>query len=143
MRALLATVLLVTTSLAAPASADPLAVDLGPFQSWVPSAEAGKDAEGYPDASLEGLTFGPCGCNCPVVGAGAALAAAGQRIRFFGATALVICGVLYDVEVDSGALNQSAGPSITPRIYVYPGGTNIPDPRDVIAVTLPGMPPLP
>ncbi len=143
LRATFTTALLALTFLAAPASADHLGLGPGPFQLGVPSVDARQGSDGYPDASVEGLALGQCMCNCPIVGGGVGVAAAGQRVSFFAASALVVCGVLYDIGVDSGAFNHSADPSITPRVVVYLGGSDISDPRDMITVTMPGVRPLP
>ncbi len=138
-RTALVPLLLAFTFLAAPASADPLNIDLGPIGPWLPHANASID-DGYPQASVGGLTFGPCGCNCPVVGAGVVIEAAGQRVSLLGATAIVVCGLLYSASIDTGALNQSAEPTVTPRVIMYPGGVQVPDAGNVVSITLPPLP---
>ncbi len=138
MRALLATALLAATFLAAPASADPLNVDLGFLDPWAPELNVGEDD--HPDASARGVLLGPCGCNCPVAGGGATIAAAGQRVAFLAATALVVCGVMYSFDLETGAPDATGTPSASPRLVFYPGGIQLSGITDSVDITLPPLP---
>lgn len=78
-----------------------------------------RDGDGLPEASSEYSTP-VCGCNCPVVGGGVELSAAGQRLYVVAATAL--CQSAYAIDVDPGQPDPTNNPSVEPIIICRGGG---------------------
>jgi hypothetical protein len=62
---------------------------------------------------------GPCGCNCPVVGGGATVEAAGQKATVVAATEVVFCGTGVWYDVVTGPVNPLGTVSVTPIVVCY------------------------
>src|ERR1041385_3137171 len=80
------------------------------------------DSDGVPEAAGS-CTTPPCGCNCPVVGAGVELVALGQAAP---GTALVGCGYYVAYDLNPGDVDWDGPVSVDPTVYCYGGGiTNL------------------
>jgi hypothetical protein len=80
------------------------------------------DGDGVPEASGS-CTTPPCGCNCPVVGAGVELVALGQDAA---ATVLLGCGYYLGYDLDPNDVDWDGPVSVDPTVYCYGGGlTNL------------------
>ncbi|MEA3203031.1 MAG: hypothetical protein QOI63_697 [Thermoplasmata archaeon] len=62
---------------------------------------------------------GPCGCNCPVVGGGATVEAAGQKATVVAATEVIVCGTGVWYDVVTGPLDPTAPITVTPIVVCY------------------------
>jgi hypothetical protein len=80
-----------------------------------PTSVGDSDGDGLPEASSTCSTP-PCGCNCPVVGGGAHLQAAGQEATVIGATSL--CEYLVIVQADPGAPNLAGPVAVDPIVIL-------------------------
>jgi hypothetical protein len=76
------------------------------------------DGDGVPEAAGTCQTP-PCGCNCPVVGAGVELIAVGQDVS---GTLLAGCGYYLVYNADPGDVDWDGPASLTPSLYCYGGG---------------------
>jgi hypothetical protein len=107
--------------LAAPASADPLgvAIDVQPLPTGCTGAgPADLDNDGVPEA-YGACTTPPCGCNCPVVGAGVDLVARGQEVD---AVVLAGCGYYLGYDVDPNDVDWDGPIVVQPQVHCYSGG---------------------
>ncbi|MGB0652013.1 MAG: hypothetical protein ACPGQL_02335 [Thermoplasmatota archaeon] len=113
---LLAACLLIALAPHASATAvDPFAAL--PWQPHVSSED--RDGDGHDEHEAHWLAFGPCGCYCPVAGGEVEVEAAGQKITVLAATAIVLCGVLVDADVDPDEADPTAMPSAGHRLILY------------------------
>lgn len=76
------------------------------------------DSDGVPETSGS-CTTPPCGCDCPVVGAGVELAARGQELD---AVVLAGCGYWLGYGVDPNDVDWDGLVSVEPTVYCYGGG---------------------
>jgi hypothetical protein len=74
------------------------------------------DHDGLPEPASSCSTP-PCGCNCPVVGGGAHLQAAGQDLYAVAATSG--CQTAYVAHADPNSPNAGGPVGVTPIIILY------------------------
>jgi hypothetical protein len=74
------------------------------------------DHDGLPEPSSSCSTP-PCGCNCPVVGGGAHLQAAGQDVYVVAATSG--CQTAYVAHADLNQPDPNGPVSVTPIVITY------------------------
>lgn len=94
-------------------AADPIPIDRG-------LTIGDGDGDGYPEASGHAVGLGPCGCACPVVGAGVQADVAGQSVFVYGATILVVCGTGAWSDADPGEVDADGHPDVRPIVYTWP-----------------------
>ncbi|MEA3202461.1 MAG: hypothetical protein QOI63_127 [Thermoplasmata archaeon] len=96
------------------ALAIPSAAAQQPLPAACPTTVGDPDGDGLPEVG-SACSTPPCGCNCPVVGGGAHIQAAGQEATVIAATS--ICEYATLVSVDPGAPDPN-GPVVVDPIII-------------------------
>ncbi|MFO1534153.1 MAG: hypothetical protein ABR586_00640 [Thermoplasmatota archaeon] len=110
MKTLTLTLLLGLVALALPATAQE------PPAALCPVSLADSDGDGLPEPT-SACSTPPCGCNCPVVGGGAHLQAAGQDLFVVAATSG--CQSAYIVHADPNSPDPSGPVDVDPIVILY------------------------